>query len=107
MDFQSLLTPVVSLVAAYGSQVLIVKRLVAFIKEISGLDGWKVRLLSFGVGLVSGGLFLWPWVELNQGLPVSVYILTGTLFLVTAGLVASGDYDLKVESAEIEAGIKK
>ena len=106
MDMQSLLIPVATLAAAYGSQVLIVKRLVAFIKEVTGLDGWKVRLLSFGIGLLSGGLFLWPWIELNPSLPLSVYVLTGTLFLATAGLVASGDYDLKAETAEIEAGVK-
>ena len=84
------------LVAAFASQVYLVKRLVAFFKEATGLAGSWMRWLSFAVGSGLGALFLWPWIELNPGLNTSVYVLIGVLFLFVAGLTAAGDYDLSV-----------
>ena len=91
---------VASLLVAFGSQVYLVKRLVAFAKELTGWGGSAVRALSFVIGALIGGLILWPWIETNPGLPVSFYVIIGVLFLLTAGLTASGDYDLNVERRE-------
>lgn len=104
MDMLGIMAQLVSLVAAFGSQVYLVKRLVAFVKEATStedykLAAYKVRLLSFGIGAGLGGLFLWPWVELNPGMNTSVYVLVGVLFLGIAGLTASGDYDVNVDAA--------
>jgi hypothetical protein len=85
------------LVAMFGGQVYLVKRLTAFVKEVSGVSGNAARLLAFVVGLALGALFLWPWIEMNPGWNVSIYVLTGVLFLIVAGLTASGDYDYENE----------
>lgn len=98
MQYVDLLFGLVALVAMFGAQVAIIKRLTAFVKEMLNLKGNAARLTSFGVGLASGALFLWPWIEMNPGYSVSVYVVTGVLFLVIAGLTASGDYDLTNES---------
>jgi len=105
MEFANILFGVGTLAAMFVGQVKLIKSLTAFIKEASKLEGGKVRLLSFGIGVVSGAFFLWPWIELTPGLPLSVYVLTGVLFLLTAGLTASGDYDLTKEKEAIESGV--
>lgn len=97
MEYTDLLFGFLALVAMFATQVYLVKRLTAFVKEMSGLTGNAARGLAFGVGVVIGALFLWPWIEFNPGLNISVYVLTGVLFLVVAGLTASGDYDLEQE----------
>lgn len=89
-----ILLSLAALVAAFASQVYLIKCLTAFVKEVSGLKGNAVRILAFCVGLVIGALFLWPWVVLNSGLHLSVYVLISVLFLIVAGLTASGGYDL-------------
>lgn len=91
------LTAVGTLIAAYGSQIYLVKRLVAFVKEATGFKDNVVRFISFFIGAALGGLFFWTWIEANPEMEMSAYILTGTLFLLTAGLTASGDYDIKEE----------
>lgn len=97
MDMLDILMMLGTLVAAFASQIYLVKRLAAFVKELSGLKGNAIRGVSFIAGLGLGALFLWPWIELNPGLNVSAYVLIGVLFLVIAGLTASGDYDLSSE----------
>ena len=97
MEYVDLLFGLGVLVAMFGAQVGLVKRLTAFVKEVSGFKGNAARLTAFVVGVVIGGLFLWPWIELNPGYNISVYVVTGFLFLVVAGLTASGDYDLSNE----------
>lgn len=92
-----ILIALAALIASFGSQVYLIKRLTAFIKEVSGLEGNPVRILAFFLGIVIGAVFLWPWVVLNPGLHISAYVLISVLFLVVAGLVASGDYDLDKE----------
>lgn len=97
MPFTDILFGFLALVAMFATQVYLVKRLTAFVKELSGLSGNGARALAFGVGAVIGGLFLWPWIVLNPGYHVSIYVLTSVLFLIVAGLTASGDYDLQEE----------
>jgi len=104
MQYADILFGVGALVAMFASQVYLVKRLTAFVKELSGLDGNSVRLLAFVIGAVIGGLFFWPWVEMNPGMNLSIYVLTGVIFLLIAGLTASGDYDLSKEDKSIAAG---
>lgn len=101
-EFQNILVGLASLAALFGSQVYLVKRFVEFIKGVSGLKGSAVRLLSFGVGMALGGLFYWSWLELFPGLDLSAYVLTGVLFLLMAGLTASGDYDLNHDETEVQ-----
>jgi hypothetical protein len=105
MNYLDILFGFAALVAMFGSQVYLIKRLVAFTKEATSIQGSAVRWLSFGIGAVIGGLFLWPWIELNPGYPLSVYVLNGTLFLLMAGLTASGDYDLGTEKDAIKSGV--
>lgn len=95
MEYTNLLLGFGVLVGMLGSQIYLIKRTTAFVKEMVKLEGNKVRLLAFGVGVVYGGLFFWPWVEMNPGLSLSVYVPTGVMFLIVAGLSASGDYDLR------------
>lgn len=87
----------VGLLASFALQVGIVLASVSFVKELFNLKGNKVRGVAFLVGLFFGAVFLWPWIVLNPGLHLSFYVLISVLFLVTAGLVASGYYDLKQE----------
>lgn len=98
MKYIEILFGLVGLIALFSGQVMLIKRFVAFLKVSLSLRGNAVRLVSFAVGVVIGVLFFWPWVELNPDYPLSVYILTGVLFLLLAGLTASGDYDLKSEN---------
>ena len=91
-------TPIFSLVAglllAFVVQVGIVSALTAFIKDAFSLDGNTVRIVSFVIGFVLGGLMLWVAIDLGQStLPVSAWVLVGVLFMPGAGLVASGYYD--------------
>ena len=97
MDLLDVLKIVGVLVTAFGTQNYLIKRLTAFVKELSGLKGNAVRGVAFIVGAALGGLFLWPWIVLNPGLHISIYTLIGVLFLGIAGLAASGDYDLSNE----------
>ena len=94
--FENILVLLAGLIAAFATQVYLIKRLVAFVKKQSGWKGNALRWTSFGIGVVLGSLFLWFFVD-TAGivLPLSGYTLIGTLFILTAGLVASGDYDLK------------
>jgi len=94
MTILDILTMLVGLIAAFASQVYLVKRTVEFAKGVTGWKDNKVRWLSFGIGFFIGALFLWPWIVLNPGLHISFYVVIGVLFLLVAGLVASGDYDL-------------
>lgn len=98
MKYIEILFGLVGLIALFSGQVMLIKRFVAFLKVSLSLRGNAVRLVSFAVGVVIGVLFFWPWVELNPDYHLSVYILTGVLFLLLAGLTASGDYDLKSEN---------
>lgn len=100
MEYTNLLVGFGVLVGMLASQIYLIKRTTAFVKEMVGLDGNKVRLLAFGVGVIYGGLLFWPWVEMTPGLPLSVYVPTGVMFLIVAGLSASGDYDLRNDERE-------
>lgn len=97
LPFTNILFGFLALVAMFGGQVYLVKRLTAFVKEVSGLTGNAVRLLAFGIGVILGVLFLYPWIVMNPGYHFSVYLLTSVLFLIVAGLTASGDYDITNE----------
>jgi len=97
MEYINIFLMLAALVAAFGGQVYLVKRLTAFVKEVSGLTGSAVRLVSFVIGALIGALFLWPWVVMNPGYHLSIYVLISVLFLVVAGLTASGDYDINNE----------
>ena len=106
MQYTDILFGFVALVAMFGGQVYLVKRLTAFVKEVSQLVGNSVRMLSFGVGVAIGLLFLWPWIVLNPGYHVSIYVLTSVMFLIVAGLTASGDYDIEAEKEDKAAGLR-
>lgn len=95
-----ILLALAALVAAFASQVYLIKRLTAFVKEVSGLKGNAVRILAFAIGVIIGAIFLWPWIVLNPGMHISVYVLISVLFLLVAGLVASGDYDLREDEGK-------
>jgi len=67
---------------------------VQYIKSF-GISGNAAKVVSFIVGLLVGGLFYWVFVDFNPELILSVKILIGVMFLLVAGLTASGFYDLK------------
>lgn len=93
--FKPLLDYLFELVLAFGTQITLVLGIVALIKEATGIQGWVVRIVSFVIGLIPGGLFLWVFIESVPDLPLSNKVLIGFLFMVAAGLSASGLYDLK------------
>jgi len=97
MQYVDILFGFLALVAMFTTQVYLVKRITAFVKDMSGLQGNNVRLLAFCVGVAIGVVFLWPWVVMNPGYHISIYVLTSVLFLIVAGLTASGDYDFEKE----------
>lgn len=94
--FENIAVLLGGLIAAFATQLYLIKRLVAFIKKLTGWSGNAIRGVSFATGVALGSLFLWFFYD-TAGivLPLSGYVLIGVLFILTAGLVASGDYDLK------------
>lgn len=62
--------------------------LVAFIKEALALDGGKVRLMSFIIGVLLAAIFY-----AGEIFPVAGEYIQGFFFILTIGLVASGAYD--------------
>jgi len=94
--FENIFTMLAVLLAAFATQMYLIKRLVAYIKEMTGWKGNAARGMSSGVGAILGGLMLWVFLDFNTvPLPLSATVLLAVLFIVISGLVASGDYDLK------------
>jgi len=93
--FENIFTMLAVLLAAFATQIYTIKRLVAWIKEMTGWKGNTLRGVSSGIGNALGGLMLWVFLDFNTvPLPLSATVLLAVLFIVISGLVASGDYDL-------------
>ena len=92
--FTQLAISIAILIAVFSAQVYTIKRLVAYLKDALHLSGNATRLMSFAVGLITGALILWVFIDYTPGLKTSEYVFIGAFFLVISGLVASGDYDL-------------
>lgn len=76
------------LVATVVFLIPIVFGLVNFLKDALKLDGNAVRIMSFIVGVLFGGLAFLAYLFPDWG----VYI-AGSIFILSLGLVASGYYD--------------
>ena len=73
----------------------VIAALVAFFKEAFSLEGNKVRIMSFCIGLVVAGVFYAGYL-----FPVVGPYVEGLFFVIGAGLIASGFYDLTGQVAE-------
>lgn len=98
MEVSDLFAIVATLVGLFKAEEYFIKRFVAFVKEVSGLQGNAARLLSFSVGVVFGALILLAWWSLTPGLAPAFYAIIAVFYCCTAGLIASGDYDLNNEA---------
>jgi len=67
----------------------VIAALVAFFKEMLGMEGNSVRLLSFVIGIVLAGVFYVSYL-----IPEIAPYVEGGFFILSAGLIASGFYDL-------------
>ena len=65
--------------------------LVAFFKELLALEGNKVRLASFIIGVLMSAL-----VYVGQAFPVFSQYVEAVFFILATGLFASGFFDLGV-----------
>jgi len=73
----------------------VIAALVAFFKEAFHLEGNGVRIMSFCVGLVLAGVFYVGYLFPSLGQYVE-----GGFFVLGAGLIASGFYDLTLGVAD-------
>ena len=96
MSFQEIAVLIGGLIAAFASQKYLIQRAVEFIKGAFPISGRQVKLAAFLVGAFIGVLFLWVFYDLYPEMVLSVRVLIGVIFVLTAGLVASGDYDLRL-----------
>ena len=66
-------------------------------KTVFELTGKKVVGVSFIIGVVYGGLFFGLGYSEVSSYPVYVQIILGVVYVLMAGLYASGFYDLTTE----------
>ena len=78
----------------YG-EVKLIQGTVQFLKTALKWDGNRVTIMSFVVGVIYGGLLYGLAWENLKDYPLYVQIILGILYILMAGLYASGFYEMR------------